>query len=66
VDAAATLADAIELREVIYRIYLAIASGARPSDGDLASLNRAVSEALRHACVRPIVDGYAWDWSAAA
>ncbi len=62
-DGAATLADAIELREAIYRIYLAIASGARPSDGDLASLNRAVSEALRHACVRPIVDCYAWDWS---
>jgi predicted RNA-binding Zn ribbon-like protein len=62
-DAAAALTQAIEIRELIYRIYLAIATEARPSDGDLASLNRTLSAALGHACVRAQSDGYTWDWT---
>jgi predicted RNA-binding Zn ribbon-like protein len=48
-DAAASLARALELREVIYRLFRALAEGKTVAPTDLASLNRSLAEALAQA-----------------
>lgn len=48
-EAAASLARALELREVIYRLFLALAEGKAVPPADLASMNRSLSEALAQA-----------------
>lgn len=60
--AARALEQAIELREMIYRIFSAISSGAAPTGDDLDDLNGALSKALPH--LRVVQDGpeFAWHW----
>ena len=48
-DAAAALDRALALREVIYRLFLALADGDPVPQEDLAALNRALAEALAQA-----------------
>ncbi len=53
---------AIALRELIFRIFSAIAHDASPKPTDLAALNTARSEALRHSHIDRTTKGFAIDW----
>src|SRR5260370_36666125 len=63
VEASAALERAIVLREVIYRLFLAIAEDMSPQEADLATLNAELSEALSHARIAPADHGFVWDWA---
>jgi len=56
---------AIELREVIFRIFMAIADDRTPDDADLAQLNRALADALPHGGVEHRIDVFVWEWESA-
>jgi predicted RNA-binding Zn ribbon-like protein len=60
--AAASLTAAITLREAGYRVFSAVAQGAAPAPADLEALQRAYTEAMRHASLQPSPDGFAWSW----
>lgn len=60
--AAAVLAQAIELREAIYRIFSATAANRSPDPVDLALLNRVLPTALTHLQIKPHNSGFAWQW----
>ena len=59
------LHHAIELREVIYRTFSALAAGDRPGPGELAALNAALLESLPHLRLESDEAGYGWTWSGA-
>jgi len=61
--AADTLSEAVRLREVIYRIFRAIAAGERPGDSDLDSLNSTLVEGLAKARLVREGDHYRWSWA---
>ena len=61
-EAAAVLERAIALREVIFRVFAAIAAGQSPAASDLAALNEALPAALARLRLVPTADGYTWDW----
>lgn len=58
--AAAIFRDAIALREAIYRIFHAVASGVAPADGDLSELNRALKETPVRSALQRIGAGFGW------
>src|SRR5438132_13917396 len=60
--AAAALAAAVELREALFEIFLALAEGRRPTPQHLEVLNRALAEALPHRRVVPSGKGFAVAW----
>jgi predicted RNA-binding Zn ribbon-like protein len=60
--AAMVLASATELREAIFRAFVAVAEGKRPAHGDLDRLNRALASALVHRRVVQTGRGYALGW----
>jgi predicted RNA-binding Zn ribbon-like protein len=62
--AEASFAAAIELREATYRAFAAVARGAAPAADDLAVVQRAYAEAMRHARLlpAPASDQLAWTW----
>lgn len=62
--AAAVLAQALALREAIYRIFVALAAAATPLADDIACLNRALAAALPYLQVQPSPHGYGWGWRA--
>lgn len=66
-EAAATLARALGLREVIYRLFLALAEGESAPPAELADLNRALADALAQARVaedgRNVSGRFAWTWA---
>jgi predicted RNA-binding Zn ribbon-like protein len=64
-EAARTFAEAIMLREAIYRIFVATARKASPAPIDLDALRGAYCTALQHARLTPMGGGYEWDWTAA-
>jgi len=55
---------AVDVREVIYRLFYAIAEGDEPHQHDLVVLNAELAEAMSHASLVRKDDGYTWDWSA--
>jgi len=59
--AAALFAEAIAVREAIYRIFGALAASEPIADKDIALLNRALAEAPRRETLAQADDGYAWD-----
>lgn len=61
--AQAVLAQAIGLREAIYRIFVALAGRRQPTADDLALLNAALAVALPYRQVQPCADGYCWAWT---
>jgi predicted RNA-binding Zn ribbon-like protein len=61
-DASSVFAQAIDLREAIYRVFLAIANGAAPAPTDLATIKHAHLTALGHARLAPRDDCYDWVW----
>jgi predicted RNA-binding Zn ribbon-like protein len=64
-EATSTLAQAIELREVIYRLFLALAESRPVSSTDLADLNRALADALSHARIAELLSAarFTWTWA---
>src|SRR5579864_248056 len=63
-DAAKALADAVALRETIYRIFAAGTERRAPDRADLAGLNAALARAFAHLQVSPRAEAYAWEWQA--
>src|SRR5204863_6761415 len=60
-DAAALFADAIALREAIYRTCSALAASEPVAEKDLALLNRRLAEAPRREKLAHAEGGYAWE-----
>jgi len=58
--AAALFASAIALREVVYRVFSAVASGAPVAEADLAALNQALAEAPPRARLARLGGAYVW------
>jgi predicted RNA-binding Zn ribbon-like protein len=61
-EAEAVLERALELREVIYRIFAAGVRGTVPEPADLAALNAALADAMARSRLTPVPDGFAWGW----
>ncbi len=53
---------AIALRELLYRVFAAVAVGDAPAPDDLADLNAVYRQAMAHAAVTPAADGFVWGW----
>jgi predicted RNA-binding Zn ribbon-like protein len=53
---------AIKFREVIYRVFSAVANDKEPERSDLAHINKALIEALMHAKIVPTSNGFEWSW----
>ena len=54
--------DAIELRELIYRMFSAIAGDENPNQTDFLEFNRTLAESLINSQISPSGEGYAWSW----
>jgi predicted RNA-binding Zn ribbon-like protein len=54
---------AVELRERLYRSFVALGRDAEPDPRDLAGINEALAAALPHARVAPDDGGFAWAWA---
>jgi len=54
---------AIELREVIYRTFSAVAAGSSPDKHEIEKLNDFIPEALIHLRVVPMASAFTWDWT---
>ncbi|HEX3722871.1 MAG TPA: ABATE domain-containing protein [Nitrolancea sp.] len=63
VDAEVVRVRAIELREAIYRIFVAISEDERPEVDDLELLNSELQPALSHARIVEAERGFTWDWA---
>jgi predicted RNA-binding Zn ribbon-like protein len=61
-QAAKVFAKNVALRELLYRLFGAIATGQQPKASDLHALQSAYIDALRHAEPRPGGAGYTWQW----
>ncbi len=61
-EANAVLQRARTLREAIYRIFAAIATGASVKSADLTILNRSLADTLGNARLVPSKNGFAWSW----
>jgi predicted RNA-binding Zn ribbon-like protein len=62
-EAAAVLQQTIALREVIYRLFSAIAQGAVPPAADLEAFNAELARTLARSRIVLTAEGLAWDWS---
>ena len=62
-EATDVLQGAIGLREVIYRLFSAIAQGAVPPAADLEAFNAELAMVLARSRIVPAPEGFAWDWS---
>ncbi len=56
------LEQALGLRDVIYRIFAALATGRSPADNELTVLNSALSNAMGGAQIVQIEESYQWQW----
>jgi predicted RNA-binding Zn ribbon-like protein len=65
-DAASLFAAAIVLRELVYRVFSAVAGGGIVAEADLAALNRALAEAPPRAGLARLAGAYAWQVGQAA
>jgi len=61
-EAQAAVERARELRESIYAVFAAVAGGQAAPAADLAALNTAWGEALRHLQVSPGLGNFDWAW----
>lgn len=59
-EAAAIFRGAIALRETVYRIFHAVASGNTPADGDLTELNRALKDTPARSALQRIGGAFGW------
>jgi predicted RNA-binding Zn ribbon-like protein len=61
-DAEKALANGVELREVIYRIFSSHAEGQIPENDDLKTLNEYLGKAMQHLQLGREGKGYCWQW----
>lgn len=61
-QAAKVFRKSIALRELLYRIFGAVAAGEPPPAADLRALQNAHIDALRHAKLHPDSEGFTWHW----
>jgi predicted RNA-binding Zn ribbon-like protein len=54
---------AIQLRELIFRLFASVCAGEDPSPTDLATLNDWLSRALSHARIQATPAGLVWTWT---
>jgi predicted RNA-binding Zn ribbon-like protein len=54
--------DAIELRELIYRMFSAIAGDESPDQTDFLEFNRTLAKSLINSQISPSREGYTWSW----
>jgi predicted RNA-binding Zn ribbon-like protein len=59
---AAVLAGALELRESLFRVFIAARAGVAADGGDVAVVNDALARTLGHQRVAQGEDGFAWTW----
>lgn len=64
--ATAVLQTAWGVRQMLYRLFAALAHQQSPAPADLDALNTALSGTLTHQRLVPHQDGYAWGWADAA
>jgi predicted RNA-binding Zn ribbon-like protein len=57
-----TFADAIAFREVLYRVFSAVAADTTAAEDDLAAFNAAFAAAVTHARIVSEADGFRWEW----
>jgi len=57
-----TLEQAIDLREVIYRVFSAIAAGRQPAVADLSTLNVGLTKAMAMSRIVRVANGFTWGW----
>lgn len=62
-EAARTLADAIALREALYRIFSSVTDGAAAAAADLEVFNAALSRALTRLRIVPGSKEFEWTWA---
>jgi predicted RNA-binding Zn ribbon-like protein len=62
VEAGRALERARELREAIYRVFVAVIEGTPPSEGDVTILNHALASAMSGAYMERTEDGFTWGW----
>jgi len=62
-EAAAVFAGSLELREAIYRIFVAQIKGKAPADGDLSILNSMLVQPTREARVVRRSGKFEWQWN---
>jgi len=65
-DAANALQQAIAEREIIYRIFLAIAEENLPTAADLDLFNAVLAQTMIHARIVPGAARFAWHWDASS
>jgi predicted RNA-binding Zn ribbon-like protein len=61
-EAAETLAQAIDLREALYRAFTALSASDPPTATDMSIVNRALAVALPHLRLTIQPDGIVWEW----
>jgi predicted RNA-binding Zn ribbon-like protein len=61
-EAARVLADAVDLREVIYRIFSSVGRDEVPSESDVQALNAYLPDANRWRGIVREESGYQWGW----
>lgn len=61
-EAERALREATELREVIYRIFVALAMERTPTKSDMERLNRSLAQAMTHVRIEPASEGFTWGW----
>lgn len=62
-EALAVFDRAIEVREVLFRIFSALAQGKAPRDDDVHGLNGALRDAMGRLQVRRLKDRFDWQWA---
>ena len=62
-EAGTALAEAVALREALFRVFTAVAAGGAPAADDLAAVNRRLPRALARQRIAPSASGFAWTWS---
>jgi predicted RNA-binding Zn ribbon-like protein len=60
-EASRVLKRAVTIREVIFRIFKAVAEDASPEEKDLVSLSAAIADAQNHAQIVHKENGFTWD-----
>jgi predicted RNA-binding Zn ribbon-like protein len=61
-EAAEWLTVSKQARELMHRIFNALASGVTVEEGELQAFNRLLSEAMAHSCLVVEEDGFVWGW----
>jgi predicted RNA-binding Zn ribbon-like protein len=62
-EAAQVFVRGLELREALYRIFVAQAKGGPPAPSDLAVLNRTLASVTDGARIAPDGRGFSWKWN---